>query len=178
MDVFTENFTPELIKDKILIMGYLGEDLSDPSWADKFFTPLNSKIAGRANPDMFGVVVHANIASMVLYDMPVNNMGEFWGILIAIIVCFLNVVAFSWIYYNLSRWYDGITKMIQLIEVLIITLMVVLVFSAYSLRLNMTVTIFAVLLVSDSLEIYFGVIKNLFNRDERRRLFKLQRRHP
>ena len=175
-DVFTENFTADIIKDKIVIFGYLGEDLTDPSWADKFFTPLNSKIAGRANPDMFGVVVHANIASMVLYENPINNVSIVWAAIIAVILCFLNVAAFSWIYYYLPRWYDGITKMIQLVEVLIITVIVVIVFSAYSLRLNMTLSIFAIVLVSDSLEIYYGVVKNLFNRDERRRLFKLQKR--
>lgn len=177
MDVFNENFTPELIKGKILIMGYLGNDLSDPSWADKFFTPLNSKIAGRANPDMFGVVVHANIASMVLYENPVNSIGGFWAIVLAVIICFLNVTAFSWIYYNLPRWYDGITKLIQLVEIIFLTVLVVMVFSYQSLKLDLTVAIFAVVLVSDSLEIYFGVVKNLFNRDERRRLFKLQNRN-
>src|SRR5690606_37362775 len=53
-DVMTENFDPALFKDKIVIMGYLGAYLGDPSWSDKFYTPLNKKLAGKANPDMFG----------------------------------------------------------------------------------------------------------------------------
>jgi CHASE2 domain-containing sensor protein len=54
-DVMTENFDSQLFKDKIVIFGYLGSYLGDPSWADKFYTPLNKKLAGKANPDMFGV---------------------------------------------------------------------------------------------------------------------------
>ncbi len=74
--LLTENFVPEMIKDKIVIFGFLGEYLGDPSWDDKFYTPLNKKLAGKANPDMFGAVVHANIVSMILNEDYVDQMAE------------------------------------------------------------------------------------------------------
>src|SRR5690606_20383281 len=51
--VLMEDFDPSVLRDKIVILGYLGDTFGDPAWEDKFFTPLNLKIAGRANPDMF-----------------------------------------------------------------------------------------------------------------------------
>ncbi len=83
-DVINENFTADIVKDKLVIFGFLGDFFGDPSWDDKFFTPLNPKIGGRSNPDMFGVVVHANIASMVLYESPINSMGEIGSIILAV----------------------------------------------------------------------------------------------
>ena len=61
LDVFEGNFVPEVFEGKIVILGYMGSDLSDTSWDDKLYTPLNMEYAGRTNPDMYGVVVHANI---------------------------------------------------------------------------------------------------------------------
>src|SRR5690606_28384528 len=69
-------FTPGLIKDKIILMGFLGGDLRDTSWDDKFFTPLNRIFAGRARPDMYGVVVHANIMSMILEGDFIDERSE------------------------------------------------------------------------------------------------------
>jgi hypothetical protein len=47
-DVLDTNFVGDLIKDKIVIMGFLGENISDNKWEDKFFTPLNSNYIGKA----------------------------------------------------------------------------------------------------------------------------------
>jgi len=173
-DVLTENFTPEALKDKIVIIGYAGRELGDTSWDDKFYTPVNQKIAGRANPDMFGVVVHANITAMILNKDFIDAMSETGGIILAVIMCYLNVLIFSWIYRRLPRWYDGMTKLIQLIEALVLIALLVIAFHYFDYKLNLTLTIIAILLAGDSLEVYYGVIKNLFIKERRRELFRLQ----
>jgi CHASE2 domain-containing sensor protein len=161
-DVFSENFVPEMIKDKIVIFGYLGSFLGDPSWDDKFYTPLNKKLAGKANPDMFGCVVHANIVSMILHEDYVEQMKNWQQILMAIIICLLNVALFSIINTHLPLYYDGITKLLQLIQLVLYTVMMVLVFHWYSFKLNITITLALVALVGDVFEVYMSVIKNLF----------------
>jgi CHASE2 domain-containing sensor protein len=172
MDVLEENFSPSVFEDKIVILGYLGEDLSDTSWEDKLYTPLNMEYAGRTNPDMYGVVVHANILAMILNGNFINSMSETLGIALGAILCFINVVGFSLIYILLPRWYDGLTKSIQLIEALLLLLVVVLVFHFFSYKLNLTLGIIAVLFAGDSLEVYYGVLKNLFSKEQRRLLFQ------
>lgn len=172
MDIFEGNFVPEVFKDKIVILGYLGADLQDTSWEDKLYTPLNTEYAGRTNPDMYGVVVHANILSMILNGKFIDSMGERTAIIVGVLLCFFNVICFSLIYKLLPRWYDGLTKSIQLIEALVLLLIVVLVFHFFSYKLNLTLGIIAVLLAGDSLEVYYGVLKNLFSREQRRLLFQ------
>lgn len=161
-DVMTENFVPEMIKDKIVIFGFLGEYLGDPSWGDKFYTPLNKKLAGKANPDMFGVVVHANIVSMLLNEDYVNQMARWQEVLMAVVFCLLNVALFSLINTNLPLWYDGITKLLQLIELILYSFLMVMIFHWYAFKLNLTLTLAAVALVGDVYEIYMSVFKNLF----------------
>jgi CHASE2 domain-containing sensor protein len=161
-DVMTENFDSELFRDKIVIFGYLGRELGDPSWADKFYTPLNKKLAGKANPDMFGVVVHANIVSMILNEDYVEQMAEWQEVVMAIFLCLLNVALFSLINTHLPEWYDGITKLLQLIQLLLYTVLMVMIFHWYSFKLNVTLTLAAVALVGDVYEIYMSVIKNIY----------------
>ena len=56
------------IKDKIVIMGYLGASETDTQndINDKFWTPLNNRMAGKSDRDMYGAVVHANIVRMLI----------------------------------------------------------------------------------------------------------------
>ena len=163
-DVFTENFVPGMIKDKIVIFGFLGKDLDDPSWSDKFYTPLNLKMAGKANPDMFGVVVHANIVSMITNEDYVNKMEKWQEATMAIIICLLNVALFSLIHDKLPNWYDGITKSLQIVELLLFTVLMVMIFDLYAFKLDITITLAAIALVGDSYEIYIGVFKKLIYR--------------
>jgi CHASE2 domain-containing sensor protein len=161
-DVRTGNFMGEMIKDKIVIFGFLGSYLGDPSWDDKFYTSLNNKLAGRANPDMFGAVVHANIVSMILNEDYVNQMEGWQEAALAIVLCFLNVALFSFINTKLPLWYDGITKLLQLIQLILYTILMVLIFHWFSFKLDITLTLIAVALVGDVYEVYMSVIKNIY----------------
>lgn len=160
-DVFNENFTPDLLKDKIILMGFMGEGFNDVTTVeDKFYTPLNPQYAGRAFPDMFGVVVHANILAMILNRDFIDTMPGRISLIINILLCFFNVVLFSWIYMRFPLWYDGVTKTLQLFEVFLLLLLVILFFHWFGNILNFTLGIASVLLASDALEVYYGVIKN------------------
>jgi CHASE2 domain-containing sensor protein len=161
-DIATENFVPDMIKDKIVIFGFLGEYLGDPSWDDKFYTPLNKKLAGKANPDMFGAVVHANIVSMILNKDYVAQMAEWQEVVMAVILCLLNVALFSLINTNLPLWYDGITKLLQLIQLILYSVLMVMIFAWYSFKFNVTLTLAAVALVGDVYEVYMSLFKNLY----------------
>lgn len=158
-NVFNYNFTPDLIKDKIVIFGYLGSYVGHPSWEDKFFTPLNSRYIGRANPDMFGAVIHANIASMILNEDYINVVPEWLTLILTVIVCFLNVAFFSWIYRNKEFYYTVLTKPIQLIEITLLLAIIILLFHYFNLKVNLSVMFVTILLAGDMLELYYNFIK-------------------
>jgi len=172
MDVLDDNFDPGLITDNVVIFGMVGEYIGEPYYTeDKFFTPMNDKYAGRADEDMFGVVIHANIVSMVLNRDYIERMSDFSGIIVAIILCMINVVMFTLIYRKLPLWYDGLTKLIQLLQLILILFAIVMAFDLYSLELELTLSIIAIALAGDSLEVLYGVGYNIFDSKKRKLLF-------
>ena len=175
VDVFNENFSPDMIEGKIVIFGHIGENFNEKYWVeDKFFTPMNKQWAGRADLDMFGVVIHANIVSMVLNRDFLDKTSETQNVIFAIILCFFNVVLFTIVYRKLPLWYDGLTKIIQLIEVTILMFLIVWVFDVYFLELELTLAIIAVLLAGDALEVLYGLGYNLFSKKKRKELFTIK----
>lgn len=174
-EVFDNNFEPSLVTGKIVIFGHLGENFMQPYWIeDKFFTPMNPKYAGRANLDMFGAVIHANIAAMVINEDYLDQMTAFEGIIVAVILCFINVAIFTLVYRKLPLWYDGVTKLIQLVEVVLILFFIIWVFHVYSYEMELTYAIVVILLAGDALEVLFGVGYNMFTKEKRKKLFTIK----
>lgn len=158
-------FTEDLVKDRIVLMGVMGSSFNDKyTVEDKYFTPLNSRPAGRANPDMFGVVVHANIISMILENKYIDSMGSTLSTIIAFVICFINILVFTLIYYKMSEWYDGLTKLLQLAQALLFFFLIIVFFSLYRYKLDLTLTIILVLLAGDVLEVYYGFVMNAYCR--------------
>ena len=157
-----DSFVPELFKDKIVIMGYLGNTLDDTSWDDKFFTPLNKKYAGKSRPDMYGAVVHANAVSMILNEDYVGEMNVVQQGAIAFIICFLNIALFTFINNRIPHWFDGLSLLVQLIEIVICGAAMIFVFKWFSFKLNLTIALAAIALCGTCFELYINVVKRLF----------------
>jgi CHASE2 domain-containing sensor protein len=159
-DVLEERFDPSLIEGKIVLIGYLGSEYTNYHFdEDKFYTPLNEKQVGRGTPDMYGVVVHANIVSMILDQNYINETPQWLSILIALMVCYFNVALFVNILLNkrLAPYY-GLTKLIQLVEIILIVTIDIFTFALYNYKIDLTLTSLAVLLAGDLTEIYVDII--------------------
>lgn len=154
------SFEPSVVKNKIVLMGFLGADLRDTSWDDKFFTPLNKKVGGRARPDMYGVVVHANIISMILSGDFVGELELWQQIAIAIILCFVNIVLFAYIHRRFPIWFDTVSLGIQLIQILFFLILVPYVFYWFTFKLEITIALLALALAGPCFEIYISILKN------------------
>jgi CHASE2 domain-containing sensor protein len=163
-ELLNGNYLPAMFENNIVLMGYLGDFLGDPSWEDKFFTPLNTKVAGRANPDMFGPVIHANVIAMILNQDYVNELEEWQAFLIAFIICFLNVGLFSWVDRKLPIWFDGLSVIIQVTEILVSSFIIVMVFAYFNFKLDLTLTIGAMALIGPCFDIYKSFENTLFKR--------------
>lgn len=167
-DVLTENFEPDMIKDKIIIMGFMGEYFGDPSWNDKFFTPLNKKVAGRANPDMFGAVVHANAVSMILNGDFISELKEWHKYAIAVGICFLNIALFFYLSARFPVWFDSFQLMVQFLQIFLLMGLTIWVFAVSNFKLDLTLTILTIALAGPAFEFYDNVltssVRNLKNK--------------
>lgn len=162
--VYNGDFVPELFKDKIVIMGFLGNYFGDPAWEDKYFTPLNKKVAGRANPDMFGVVVHANIVAMILNQDYVGELQEWSKYAIAAVLCFFTVALFRVIDVKLEIWYDALSVVIQVVQILLISGLVVYAFAQWTVKLDLSTAIATTALVGPCYDFLKPMVKILKNR--------------
>lgn len=151
------------LKGKVVLFGFLGNDMFDTSWDDKFFTPINKNIAGKSRPDMYGVVVHANIVSMILKQDYVFEMADWQEYMIAFIVLILTVALFFKIEEKLPIWYDLLSLLIQVVLVIIFSVIMVVAFAYFSVKLNFTTTLGAAALVGTCFELYNGGILRLYH---------------
>lgn len=156
----TNQFVGEMFRDKIVLFGFLGSDLRDTSWDDKFFTPLNKKYAGKARPDMYGVVVHANIISMILNEDYIEVLEEWQEILIAVFICLLNIMFFVWIEWDEKRkdWFDIVSISIQILQIVLLSFLMIYFFNWFSFKLDITWALAVVAVVGTSFEIYQKVL--------------------
>jgi hypothetical protein len=81
-----------------------------------------------------------------------------------------------WVYYALKNWYDGITKVAQLLELLLIVGVMIYSYHLFNWNLELTLAMGTVAAVGDSLEVYNGVIKNMFTKEGRKELFSVSKR--
>ncbi|NOT74563.1 MAG: CHASE2 domain-containing protein [Cyclobacteriaceae bacterium] len=168
-DMMEGNVLPELFKDNIVLMGFMGDYLGDPSWDDKFFTPLNKVVGGRANPDMFGLVVHANIVSMILDEDYINTISDGTKYFIAFLVCLLTIALFIFIDRKLPMWFDAMSVIIQLFELTLISGIIIYAFALWNLKLDLTLAIGVSALVGPAYDIFKSIQNEINNRLTKRR---------
>ena len=170
--VFRGEFVPEMITDKIVIFGYLGEYFGDPSWNDKFFTPLNNKVAGRANPDMFGAVIHANAVAMILNGDYIDELAEWHKYAIAFVFCFANIALFFYLNDRFPVWFDSFQLLIQVVQILLLMTLTIWVFDVSNFKLDLTITIVIIALAGPVFEFYDNVLTTVVRNLKNGRLTK------
>lgn len=160
---------PVNLKGKIVFMGFMGNSFQEAPFtiSDKFHTPLNERYAGKSYPDMFGVTIHANIASMVLRGKPTDSMGFGGYILLAVILCYLNVVFFFYIHQYYPTWYDLVVKTIQIVQVGLVLYLSIYIYGVYNYKIEVSAAAFALGFSGDVLEVYVGIKENIVARFRR-----------
>lgn len=144
------------MKDKIVLMGFLGPDIKTPVMEDNRFTPMNKKFSGKSFPDMYGVVIHANIISMVLSGDYVKEVPWWLSTLIAFIICFIHVYFFTRFYVRHHKFFHLVTKIIQLLTFTLMVYASFMLMSFFGLKLEMGAILASIALSVDVLYFYDG----------------------
>lgn len=159
--VLDPEFPLEFIQGKIVLIGFMGATFDDLTLEDKFFTPMNEHYVGRAFPDMFGVVVHANVISMILRKDYINTMSFPVSILIGACILIFNVSLFTWMYERYESWYDVFVVIIQLAQSIGILFLIVFVFDRFLYKLALTPALMGVFLVGTVHDLYQDSLKKI-----------------
>jgi CHASE2 domain-containing sensor protein len=166
-------FTPDVIKDKIVLLGFMGEkNYLEKSYVDKFYTPLNENYVGKSTLDMFGVVVHANIVAMILNEDYIDELSPIYEWMINISVCLISATLFSYFFRHLGFFYDAVTLIFQFAFSIGLLALTVFAFDWYNTKVSITVALLSVVLSGLIVEIYHGLIDKLFEFFSRKKELK------
>lgn len=149
------------LTNKIVLLGYIGPQLGDRDLVDIFYTPQNPRVAGRSYPDTYGVVVHANIISMIMDERYIHQMPDWVSYVLIFLVTYLNVALFLFIADHKKTYYDLITKSIQLLELALFMFVIVILMLLFNIKVHLSLLFAAIALSGDLTELYYASLRKI-----------------
>lgn len=157
-----DNYSSDYFKGKIVLIGFMGLDDGDLSMKDRYFTPLNEKYSGRSMPDMHGIVVHANILSMVLSDDFISEISEKYLYLAAFLIFYFNYLLFRRIVKRNLFFTVATVRLIQILQFILLFSLAVYLISAHNIKFSFILVITAVILSFEMYEYYHHRLQKRF----------------
>ncbi len=159
-------YAPSFFKDKIVLIGFCGENENALSMKDRYYTSLNEHTSGRSIPDMHGVIVHANIISMLLDRDFIDEIPEKVLYLISFLLLFVNYFVFKKILAKKILLEFWAVRLVQIIEFILLLGLCLVLMSAFSIKLGFILIITAVIMSFELFEFYdhklVNYLKKLF----------------
>ena len=156
--------SPDTFAGKIVLLGYLGvtPNVSRASIdEDKFYTPLNPRLSGRSYPDMYGVVIHANILRMALDKDFVIDVPAWLNWTLAFLVSWMLIPIFCRWYIHAPMWWHLNTKLVQIGLSILLVFLTIWMYASLNIKLDSSPILFPVLLLVDLILFYDALVKFL-----------------
>ena len=115
---------------------------------------MNNDFAGKVKPDMNGVIVHANIISMVLDGKYIKKMPKWVAWVVAIIIGWIHMSLFIRYYLESHIWFHLVAKLAQLFSVLLFAYLGIFLYDQFRIKLDMKYTLYVIALAVDVIYFY------------------------
>lgn len=172
--ILNGDFDPDHFKGKIVLIGYLGPQLGEVSTEDIFYTPMNKNYVGKTEPDMYGVVIHANVISMILEEDYIYRTSDTLALILMLLVVYFNMIMFN--YWrrsdDLVMWYQPYTIILILSELIGFSLLMIFLMHWFKIELRFAAAFFAILVTVLSFELFTDSLRPLVVGIFRRRELK------
>ena len=153
LELFRENYNLAFVKDKIVILGYLGPELGIIT-EKSFFTPMNEKYVGKSYPDMYSPIILANIISMILEKKYIDRTPEWLGISLTIVIVHVYMMFFSFVRDKKPAWYESLSIITTISGLVFFLILIIILFSIFNYELKLQGIFFAILIVKQIYELY------------------------
>ena len=151
-ELFTDGIDSSILKGKIILLGYVNLDPNNIE--DKKFTPMNDQVAGKAHPDMNGIIVQANIISMVLDGHYIKKMPKWVAWVAAIIIGWIHMSLYIRYYLESHIWFHLVAKLTQVFSVIFFAYLGIFIFDKFEVKLEMKYTLYVIALAVDVIYFY------------------------
>ena len=153
-DILQDGFDSSFLKDKIVLLGFVSQDLNNIE--DKHFTPLNKKLFGISFPDMSGVIIQANIISMILDKDYITRIPNWVMIIFAFFIIWIYMAFLLKYYIHKHIWFHIAAKSMELLLGILLVYIGVVVLRYFNIYIDFTLVIAATILAVDILYFYEG----------------------
>lgn len=150
-NLYKEN---EFFQDKIVLIGYIGENMRYLSMHDRYFTPLNEQYIGRSIPDMSGVVIHANILSMIRDNDFIDDVPNYILYLIMLFIFYFNYQLFARVESRFHTTGGVIIRIFQVCEFILLFFGAIYLLLHLNVKMALFMSATAILLSFELFEIY------------------------
>jgi len=157
--LFKGDYPEDFFTDKIVMLGVVDTSAASDEFARMYYTPLNETTAGKTFPDMYEIVLHANIVSMLLTDEYFFTSPIWLAPLVAFVICYFNMILFGYVGYKNAKWYEIVALGTFVAETLFIAWLTIVLFYSYRFELNLTLTIIAAAVSIPVFELYTDTFK-------------------
>lgn len=151
-DVLEGKVSADAFRNKLVLVGYVSNNPNDIE--DKHFSPMNAKFAGRASPDMNGVVIHANIISMVLSNNYVNQLPTWLNWIITVLLSWLHIAVFIRYYVENHLWFHLVAKIAQFFSVILFVYLGIILYDSLGVKIDFKVFLIVLVLAIDIIYFY------------------------
>ncbi len=152
VDILHSPTDTSFFKNKIILVGFYDDD---PNYIeDKHFTPLNTKFVGKSIPDMNGIVINANIISMVLDNAFIHKSPLWLNVLLAICITWISFAVFLHFYLHRHLGFHIIVPIIQLIAAILSVYVSILLLKFWRLNIDFTLSVLAIVISIEVLYFY------------------------
>ncbi len=163
------------LRNRIVLLGYVNKDPNNIE--DKLFTPMNEKFDGKALPDMNGIVIHANIISMVLEENYINKLPKWVAWLMAIVIGWIHMSLFIRYYLESHIWFHLVAKIAQVFSVILFAYLGIFIFDKFDVKLEMKYTLYVIALAVDVIYFYEAFVTWLHRKYNYQTIFS-HHHHP
>jgi len=155
-DLFNDNVDSNVLKGKIVLLGYINLDPNNIE--DKKFTPMNHKFYGKHRPDMNGIIVQANIISMVLDGKYIKKMPAWAAWVFAILIGWLHMSLYIRYYLESHIWFHLVAKLTQLFSLIFFAYLGMIIYAKFRVRVDMKYTLYVIALAVDVIYFYEALV--------------------
>ena len=173
--LLTDGVDTNTIRNRIVLLGYVNKDPNNIE--DKLFTPMNEKFAGKALPDMNGIVVHANIISMVLEENYIKKLPKWVAWVMAIVIGWIHMSLFIRYYLESHIWFHLVAKIAQVFSVILFAYLGIFIFDKFGVKLEMKYTLYVIALAVDVIYFYEAFVTWLHRKYNYQTIFS-HHHHP
>lgn len=147
-----------MIKNKIVLFGFF-KKTPPLILEDLHFTPVNEKITGKSFPDMYGLIIHANILSMLIDKRYLRQLPVFASYVIAAVTTFCLMLFVIAEHYK--RHHPSHLKLLlfQIMMVILLIYCFLLVFTYFNTKILLLPVILSLVLAVEMFNLYKSIAK-------------------